>query len=154
MANLQYAGLIGCGDFLRWLIDDLNNSKKIKVKYTYDLNPEKSGLRAGQLNASVAESAEQIFNDPEISTVYIFTPPFAREELFKMAVDHGKNIITTKPFAVNYDAAKKLYNMVKDKVECGVFYGRAGNAAVEALKTIFDGGEIGNLAIYKEDWFH
>lgn len=154
MANLQYAGLIGCGDFLRWLIDDLNNSKKIKVKYTYDLNPEKSKLRADQLNASVAKSAEQIFNDPEITTVYIFTPPFAREELFKMAVDHRKNIITTKPFAVNYDAAKKLYNMVKGKVECGVFYGRAGNATVETLKTIFDSGEIGHLAIYKEDWFH
>ncbi len=154
MANTQYAGLIGCGDFLRWLIDDLNDSTRIKVKYTYDLNHEKSRQRAGQLKAIVAESADKIFNDPEISTVYIFTPPFAREDLFRKAVAHKKNIITTKPFAVNYKEALKLYDMVKDKVACGVFYGRAGNASVETLKNIFESGEIGALSLYKEDWFH
>ncbi len=154
MKNPQYAGLIGCGDFLRWLIDDLNNSTKIKVKYTFDLNSEKSKLRATQLNATAVDDVDRIFSDPAITTVYIFTPPFAREELFRQAVAHNKNIITTKPFAVNYNEALKLYKMVKNKVECGVFYGRAGNATVETLKNIFESGEIGQLSLYKEDWFH
>jgi predicted dehydrogenase len=152
--NNYKAGLIGCGDLLRWLIDGMNASQRIKVKSTFDLDRKKSELRASQLNAKAVDSIDDIFNDKEISVVYIFTPPWVRLPLFEKAVKNKKHIITTKPLAPNAADAKKLYNLVKGKVTCSVHYGRTGNASVEMMKKIFDSGEIGKLAIYKEDWFH
>lgn len=152
--TIRYAALIGCGDYLRWLIDSLNSSKHFKVTHTFDLDPAKSALRASQLKATVAKSVDEIFSNPDISIVLIFTPPWARTELFERAVAAGKHIITTKPLANNLETAHKLVDIVGSHVNCAVHYGRAGNASVETMKKIFDSGEIGKLALYKEDWFH
>ena len=154
MAEIKKAALIGCGDFLRWLIDSLNESKILKVVKTFDLNRKKSEHRASQLGAKAVDSVDDIFNDSGIDVVLIFTPPWARKELFEKAVKSGKHIITTKPLAPNADDAQKLADIVRGKVKCGVNYGRTGNASVEMLKKIFDSGEIGNIALYKEDWLH
>lgn len=148
------AGLIGCGDYLRWETDDLNSAQFLKVKSTFDLDPQKSKRLAGILNANPVQSADDIFEDEEIKVVLIFTPPFVRKELFQKAVEKGKHIITTKPFGSSLKDANALYDIVNGKVNCAVFYGRSGNANVEKIKEILDSGEIGNLTLYKEDWFH
>lgn len=148
------AGLIGCGDYLRWEIDPLNNSKLLDVKYTFDLDSAKAEKRAGELSATAVTSDDEIFSDPEIDIILLFTPPWVRIPLFEKAVANNKHIITTKPFANNLDDALKLQSIVEGKVECAVFYGRSGNPGVELAKQIFDSGEIGKLAYYKEDWFH
>lgn len=152
--NTYKAGLIGCGDYLRWLIDDMNNSKKVKVKSTYDLDKVKSEYRAKQLNANPVASDLNIFEDPEIDVIYLFTPPWVRKEYFEKAVKYNKHIITTKPLAPSAAAARELKKITGNNITCAVFYGRTGNASVEKLKEIFKSGEIGNLHIYKEDWFH
>ncbi|MFW5878063.1 MAG: Gfo/Idh/MocA family protein, partial [bacterium] len=154
MAKVLKAGLIGCGDYLRWEIDPINNSKYFKVKSTYDLDPEKSRKVATRIGAASVDSADAIFDDEEISIVMIFTPPRARKDLFSKAVNHGKHIITTKPFGTSLKDARELKNIVEDKVNCAVFYGRTGNSSVEKIKEILKSGEIGKLALYKEDWLH
>lgn len=148
------AGLIGCGDYLRWEIDPINNSRYFKVKYTFDLDPEKSRKIADRVDAGSVDSADAIFEDEEISVVMIFTPPRERKELFKKAVDHGKHIITTKPFGASLEDARELAKIIDDRGNCAVFYGRTGNAYVEKIKEILEKGEIGRLALYKEDWLH
>jgi predicted dehydrogenase len=154
MAELLKAGLIGCGDYLRWEIDDLNNNRYVKVKSTFDLESSKSKRIAEKIGAKAVDTADQIYDDPEIKIVLIFTPPYERKDLFRMAVLKGKHIITTKPFGSNLNDAEELYDMVKNRVNCAVFYGRTGNANVEMIKKILDSGEIGHLALYKEDWLH
>ncbi len=153
-SKVYKAGLIGCGDYLRWEIDTMNACKKFKVKSTFDLIAEKAKKRADQLGAQAVDSDDTIFNDPEIDVVLIYTPPWVRIPLFEKAVKNNKHIITTKPLASNLDEAKKLCDLVNSNVSCAVFYRRTGNAGVEQLKQIFDSGEIGKLTIYKEDWFH
>ena len=154
MNKVLKAGLIGCGDYLRWEIDRLNSSKSFKVKSTFDLDRKKSENIAKQIDAQVVDSEDAIFNDLEIEIVLIFTPPWVRKNLFAKAAEKGKNIITTKPLAPNLADAKALSELVSGKVACAVFYGRVGDPGVEKLKEILDSGEIGHLALYKEDWFH
>jgi len=154
MNKVLKAGLIGCGDYLRWEIDKLNSSKFFKLKYTFDLDRLKSEKIAAQVDAQAVDSDDVIFNDPEIEIVLIFTPPWVRKDLFKRAADKGKNIITTKPLAPNLADAQTLLDLVEGKVACAVFYGRVGDAGVEKLKEVLDSGVIGHLALYKEDWFH
>ena len=148
------AGLIGCGDYLRWEIDQMNESTVLKVKSTFDLDSKKSERIAGLINATPVTNEDAIFNDSEIEVVLIFTPPWVRKGIFQKAVKSGKHIITTKPFGSNLSDAEELFEIVNDKVKCAVFYGRSGNASVEKMKQVFDSGEIGNLALYKEDWLH
>ena len=154
MNKVLKAGLIGCGDYLRWEIDKLNSSRFFKLKYTFDLDRLKSEKIAAQVDAQAVESDDVIFNDPEIDIVLIFTPPWVRKDLFKRAADKGKNIITSKPLAPNLADAQTLFDLVEGKVACAVFYGRVGDAGVEKLKEVLDSGVIGHLALYKEDWFH
>jgi predicted dehydrogenase len=155
MTKILKAGLIGCGDFLRWEIEKLNASKLLKIKWTFDLNRNKAENRARQLGATVANSEEEIFSDSEVDVVMIFTPPFARLNLFERAARNGKHIITTKPFAPNLIEADKLRLIIENAgIRCSVFYGRTGNDSVETMKQVFESGEIGHLALYKEDWFH
>ncbi len=154
MAELLQAALIGCGDYLRWEIDDLNSCRFFKVKYTFDIDHEKSAKIAGLINARAANDIDIILNDPEIKIVLIFTPPWIRKGLFRKAVDHGKHILTTKPFGSCLSDANELLEIVGDRVNCAVFYGRSGNANVEMIRRILDSNEIGHLALYKEDWLH
>jgi predicted dehydrogenase len=154
MAELLKAGLIGCGDYLRWEIDDLNSNRYLKVKSTFDLDHGKSRRIAGKINAYPVDAVGEIFDDPEVKVVMIFTPPWVRKDLFRKAVESSKHIITTKPFGSNLEDAEELYGMVKDRVNCAVYYGRTGNASVEMIRKILDSGEIGHLALYKEDWLH
>ncbi len=154
MEKTYNAGLIGCGDYLRWEIDVINNSKHLNVKYTFDLNRQKAEERAGQLGAETVDKVDEIFDDQDVEVVMIFTPPWARKELFQKAVEKGKHILTTKPLAPNVKDAQYLCGLVEDKVNCSVFYRRTGDPFFEKLKEIFDSGEIGKLAVYKQDWFH
>lgn len=151
---IHNAALIGCGDYLRWEIEKLNSCKLLKVTKTFDLDKAKSEKRASQLFAKAVESLQDIFEDHSIEIILIFTPPVARKELFKKAVESNKQIITTKPLAPSYKEALELFNMTKGKVECAVFYRRAGNASIEKLKEILRSNEIGQLALYKEEWYH
>ena len=154
MTKILKAGLIGCGDYLRWETDEINNSRYFSLKSTYDLDPVKSRAIASKTGALPVNSPEAIFEDEEISIVLIYTPPWSRKELFHKATAKGKHIITTKPFGTSLENARVLGDLVKDRVNCSVFYGRTGNASVEQLKKILDDGRIGRLALYKEDWLH
>ena len=148
------AGLIGCGDYLRWELDKIRESKHFKVKFTFDLDEKKRAYRAKQLNALPVDSADKIFTDPDIKIVLVFTPPSARLELIREAVRHKKAIITTKPFSSSIDEGQQILDILGDHTSCMVQYGRTGDPAVEKLKKIFGSGEIGSLSLYKEDWFH
>ncbi|HYW94465.1 MAG TPA: Gfo/Idh/MocA family oxidoreductase [Bacteroidales bacterium] len=155
MENMIFnAGLIGCGDFLRWEIDKIKASKHLKVKYTYDTDKAKREWRASQLAAIPVDSPDVIFDDQNVDVVLIFTPPFARTDYFKRAALAKKHIITTKPFALTVKEGEEMYSLVNGKVECAVFYRRSGDPVFEKIKDILDSGEIGHLALYKEDWFH
>lgn len=154
MLEILKAGLIGCGDYLRWETDELANSKYFQVKSTFDIDQKKSQRIAGLVNATPVSDVDEIFNDDEISIVLIYTPPWIRKELFRKAVDSGKHIITTKPFGSNLQDARELMEIIYDQVNCSVFYGRSGNASVEMIKEILESGEIGSLVLYKEDWLH
>lgn len=154
MTQQLKAGLIGCGDYLRWEIDELKTTEYLKVKSTFDLDSEKSKNIAGKIGATAVNAEDEIFNDPEIKIVLIYTPPWVRKGLVAKAVENGMHIITTKPFGSNISDAQELYEMVKGKVNCSVFYGRAGNAGAMQIKKVLESGEVGKLALYKEDWLH
>jgi predicted dehydrogenase len=154
MSKVYPIAILGCGDYLRWEHGTIKKSKRVKVKTLFDPAAERAAHYGEFFGARPAASADAVFGDDEIEIVLIFTPPWVRRDLVLKAVEAGKHIITVKPLAPNLSEATAMVKAVGDKVDCAVFYRRTGDARVDALKRVFDSGEIGRLALYREDWLH
>ena len=147
-------GILGCGDYLRWEHKTIRSSERVRVKRLYDPATERAEKYGEFFGAEAAASEDAIFGDDDIRAVLIFTPPFTRRDLVLRAVEAGKHIITVKPLAPTLEEASEIVRAVSGRVGCSVFYRRTGNAQIETLKRIFSGGQIGRLALYREDWLH
>lgn len=154
MSEAHPIGILGCGDYLRWEHGNIKQSRRVRVKSLFDPSAERAAHYAEFFGAEAAASSDAVLEDDEIRIVLIFTPPWVRRDLVLKAVENGKHIITVKPLAPTQAEASEMLRAVGDKVRCAVFYRRTGNAQIETLKRIFESGEIGRLALFREDWLH
>lgn len=146
-------GILGCGDFLRWMAPGIKSSQNVAVKWLFDPARERAGHYAAELGGQVAESAAAIFADPEVDIVCLFVPPWLRMDLWVQAVQAGKHILATKPLAANSADCERI-TALGEKTRAGVLYGRSGDGWPVTLKNLLDSGEIGRLALYRQDWLH
>ncbi len=151
--QISHIGILGCGDFLRWMAPAIKDSRKVVVKWLYDPAMERAAHYAQELGGQVAESPEVIFSDAEIDTVCLFVPPWVRTGLWVQAAAAGKHVLATKPLAADIPDCDRILAL-KDVVRSGVLYGRSGDGWSVALKRLLDSGEIGRLALYRQDWLH
>lgn len=155
MHHQHQLGIIGCGDFLRWMASDIKKSERITTRALFDPDTSRAKKYASQLGGTVVNSSDAIFADPKIDVVALFVPPWIRRGLVAKAAKAGKQIITTKPLGPNVADCRAMVAAVKKaRVRCGVFYRRTGNEGIELYKQIFDSGKFGKLALYKQDWIH
>ena len=148
-------GIIGCGDFLRVMSGDLGQSSKVRVPALYDPMADRAQRWADELGGAAAASAEAVIDDPAVDAVGIFVPPWARRPLLERAARAGKHILTTKPLAATLEDCEAMAAAVAEAgVQCGVLYRRTGLAQAETLKALLTGGDLGRLALYRQDWLH
>lgn len=150
---MKRLGILGCGDFLRWQRPSLEASTVTRVTRVFDPDPVRSRRWAETFGAQAVESEDLLIDDPEVDIVLLFVPPWARCRLFQRAADAGKPILTTKPLAPTTAEAEAI-DFAAAKVPAGVIYNRTENGEIEALKDLLEGGEVGQLALYKQDWIH
>lgn len=60
-------------------------------------------------------SYEEAADDPEADLIYIATPHTVHYENVKMALEHGKNVLCEKPFALNAAQAEELFALAREK---------------------------------------
>ncbi len=147
-------GIFGCGDFLRWQADALQTSQRVQVAALYDPDRARAEAFANQVGGRAVVDGEEIFADPEIDIICLFVPPWLRRPLFDRAVAAGKHVLATKPVASSIADAEAMVSSAEGKVRCGVFYGRTGDRWAEGARALFESGEVGRLALYKQDWLH
>lgn len=154
MKKLQMA-IIGCGDYVqRWESAPISESRLFEVRSLFDLNKDQAVKLQNKIGGSVADTEEAILNDADIDIVCVFVPPMVRQAVIERVFNAGKHVITTKPLAPSVAEAKAITSAAKGDLRCGVFYGRSGDATAETLKSLFESGDIGKLALYKQDWLH
>ncbi len=146
-------GILGCGDFLRCMTEDLKKSLRLKVKALYDPDKRRAEKYAGHLGGEAVADEESIFADPDIKLVCLFTPPWARKKQVRRAAEAGQHILATKPLGAHVADCAAMVKAAERKVGCGVLYGR-NQPVIETCRDIFESGEIGRLALYKQDWLH
>lgn len=60
-------------------------------------------------------SYEEAVDDPEADLIYIATPHTVHYDNVKMALEHGKNVLCEKPFALNAAQAEELFALAGEK---------------------------------------
>ncbi len=155
MADTKKLGILGCGDFLRWMAPGIKNSNDVEVAKLFDPDKSRAEDYAAKLGGVAVDADTDILEDDGIDIVALFVPPWIRRGLIERAVASGKHILTTKPLGATVEDCKAMVEAVEQAgVQCGVIYRRTGCAPIETYKHIFDSGEVGKLALFKEDWLH
>ncbi len=147
-------GILGCGDFLRWQEPSLRKSRKMRTALLYDPDSARAETYAAKLGGRAVAGDDEIFDSPDIDAVCLFVPPWVRRTQVERAAKAGKHIITTKPLSASLDDCEAMRNAVRGKVRCGVIYSRTEDAMVETCKQLLEDGELGRLALYRQDWLH
>ncbi len=70
-----------------------------------DLDTARARQIADECGTGVYESLDAILADPRVDAVGLFTAPAGRAELIRQIIRAGKDVMTTKPFEVDPDAA-------------------------------------------------
>lgn len=103
----------------------------------------------------VADSEEDIINNPDIDVIDICTPNCFHYETAYRALQAGKHIYCEKPLAVTYEQAEELA-MLAEKAGVTaqiVFNNRFMGAAMRA-KQLIDEGRLGRIISFRGEYLH
>jgi myo-inositol 2-dehydrogenase / D-chiro-inositol 1-dehydrogenase len=112
----------------------------------YDVVESAAKSLAADFGASVARSAEEAFDRPEVAGVLVATSSNTHVELIIKAVQAGKAVMCEKPLAPNLSDAQRCINALGAKAsDVFLAFNRRFDPGHAALKKAIDAGEIGNL---------
>lgn len=67
-----------------------------------------------ELGVKVFYSLEELLRDSEVKVVGLFTGPSGRAELIRQIIRSGKDVLTTKPFELDYADTKAILNEARN----------------------------------------
>ena len=104
--RLGLVGLhFGC-TVCRELMGDLN--LPVRLTKVCDLDPARAEAASAEFNVPVSPSLDALLEDPEIDAIGLYTGPAGRANLIRKIIRAGKDVMTTKPFEVDADAAMEV----------------------------------------------
>ncbi|MBN1571617.1 MAG: Gfo/Idh/MocA family oxidoreductase [Deltaproteobacteria bacterium] len=108
-AGLIGAGLLGLTH--AFCLKAIGDAGLFDVEVTKVYDPNHSAADSLVENMGVkkrADSAEEIFGDDRIDTIYIATPTIYHKDYVVRAAERGKNVFCEKPLYINYKGAKEM----------------------------------------------
>jgi predicted dehydrogenase len=139
-------GILGLGEG-RSTISAALQSSKIHLQMICDINEEQCKLRCKEFDfVNYTTDYQVMLNDANIDTIAIYTPDHLHFEHIKMALQHNKNVICTKPLIDDLSKAKELLELQKQTGK-KVFVGQSSRffEPYKKQRTDFEAGEIGDL---------
>jgi predicted dehydrogenase len=139
-------GILGLGEG-RSTMSAAIQSDKVNLKMICDANRELCIQRADEFKMyDYTTEYDEMLNDAEIDIIAIYTPDHLHAEHIKLALQHGKHVICTKPFIDDLSKAKELLDLQK-KTGKKVFVGQSSRffEPYKRQRKDFEAGEIGEL---------
>jgi myo-inositol 2-dehydrogenase/D-chiro-inositol 1-dehydrogenase len=117
-----------------------------KLVTVYDVAAPAAVALAAETGASVARSAQDAFDRPEVAAVMVATSSDTHVELIYQAVQAGKAVMCEKPLAPNLSDAQRCVDALGDQAG-NVFlaFNRRFDPGHAAVKQAIEVGEIGAL---------
>ena len=126
----------------------IENHPEIELVAVYDKNQERSIDAARRENVISALNLEEITANEEVKLVLNLTNPRDHFEVSKKLLEAGKHVYSEKPFAMELDKCKELYDLAKEKnlliasAPCSIL----GESA-QTMKKAIDDGKIGTVRL-------
>lgn len=121
----------------------IRDNFKVKTIYARNLN-SKNWKKIE--NIDYTNDLNRLLNDPEIQLISICTKVDSHYEYAKMVLEHGKHCLVEKPFMMNYEQAKEVFNLAKAKgliVQC--YQNRRYDSDFLTVQKIIESGKLGKL---------
>src|SRR5712692_489520 len=140
-------GVIGYGYWGPNLVRNFAEVEDVEIKCCADKVAGRRALvkkRYPFVNA--AESADEIFGDPEVDAVVIATPVSTHYPLVKQALERGKHVLVEKPMTQTVAEGEELAQLAeKAGLVLMVDHTFIYTGAVRKMKEILEVGEMGEL---------
>ena len=134
-------GIIGFGKMGQIRAGAIKSNENGRVDSIFDINRIPNPGKA-----KVANSAEEIIENPGIDAVFICTPNFLNKPLTITALEQGKHVFCEKPPAFN---AAEVEEIRAAEAASGkkLMYGfnHRHHSSIKHMKTLIDSGEYGNI---------
>lgn len=147
-------GILGLGEG-RSTVSAALNSSKIELIKICDRNEALCKLRAEEFKFHAHTTHyQELLDDPEIEAIAIYTPDQLHAAHIKLALEHGKHVICTKPFIADLVHAKELLDLGA-KSDKKVFVGQSSRffEPMKRQRADFEKGLIGELLTI-EGYYH
>jgi predicted dehydrogenase len=100
-------GIVGL-NFGRHIVEQLatgHAAELFRIAALCDQDRDKADARAAKVGAKPYYDLDELLTDDAIPTIGLFTGPVGRAELIRRCIRAGKDVMTTKPFEADPDAA-------------------------------------------------
>ena len=114
MNRLRY-GLIGCGKFGRFCLEEYARLEELECTAVADANAPLAEETAERQGVGFSESPEALIARTDIDIVHIATPPGTHAELASAALNAGKHVLCEKPLALTMEDADRLADLATAK---------------------------------------
>lgn len=109
-------GILGAGNIAGSMASTVNQMKDASLSAVASRSLEKAKDFAERYGAEKAYgSYEELVSDPEIDLIYIATPNSHHCDHAKLCIEHGKNTLVEKSFALNAEQAREMIRLAEEK---------------------------------------
>ncbi|HEX8462543.1 MAG TPA: Gfo/Idh/MocA family oxidoreductase [Segetibacter sp.] len=148
-------GIIGCGDVTEVksgpAFNKVPNSKLVAV-----MRRDKEKVQDYAQRHNVPKwytDAYALINDPDVTAIYVATPPLQHEEYTIAALNAGKPVYVEKPMAVDAAAAQRMTDAVKPESKLSVAHYRRAQPVFLKIKELLAAKEIGEVKFVDMKFF-
>lgn len=121
----------------------------IKVKYIYRRQEDRIGDEERETwypDILFTSDLEQVMNDPEVNLIVVNTPDAFHVSYTMQALEHGKNVLCEKPFALTSEEAKRVFDFAKEKgLVAMANQNRRYDADMRTVRKVIESGVLGEI---------
>jgi len=107
-------GLIGCGVFGQFCLEQYQKIEGLRLIAAADVHPEAARAAADRFGLEACESPEALLERDDLDIVHIATPPFTHKDIVTAGLRAGKHVLCEKPLATDLDDAREMVNVARE----------------------------------------
>ena len=121
----------------------------VKVKYIYRRQEDRIGDEERETwypDITFTTDIDQVMNDPEVNLIVVNTPDQFHVSYTMQALEHGKNVLCEKPFALTAKQASEVFAYAKAKgLVVMANQNRRFDADMRTVRKVIESGVLGEI---------
>lgn len=121
----------------------------VKVKYIYRREEDRIGDEERETwypDITFTTDIDQVMNDPKVNLIVVNTPDQFHVSYTMQALDHGKNVLCEKPFAMSAKEASEVFAYAKEKGLIAMAnQNRRYDADMRTVRKVIESGVLGEI---------